>query len=71
MTEVEAADYLGVSTNFIAALLDQGKLPYALQDGARDIRLEVLNDYKAARHKRAQAALQGLTDQAQDLDLGY
>jgi len=62
LTLAEAAEFLNVSRAYVLRLLAEGTVSLALPDLAK---------YKDERTKISQDALQQLTDQAQELDLGY
>lgn len=67
----EAADLLGVSRPFLVGLLDGGEIPsWKVGTHRRVQRADVLA-HRARMRATATEALQNLTDQAQDLGLGY
>lgn len=71
VTTQEAAMFLNVSRPYLVRLLDEGKIPHHKVGTHRRIRFEDVVQYKDARRKRSQNALQELVDQAQGLELGY
>lgn len=71
LTTQEAADLLNVSRPFFIKLLGQGALSYRKVGAHRRVRRADVLAYKTTMYHEAEAALQDLTDQAQDLGLGY
>lgn len=71
ITTQEAAGFLNVSRPYLVRLLDEGKIPHHKVGTHRRIRFEDVVQYKDARRKRSQDALQELVDQAQGLKMGY
>lgn len=71
ITTQEAAMYLNVSRPYVVKLLEDGKIPHHKVGTHRRIRFEDVVKYKEQRAKEAQDALQRLTEQAQELGLGY
>jgi len=71
LTTTEAADLLNVSRPHLVKLLKQGKIPHhKVGSHHRVYRRDVLS-YKEGQRKTAEDALQALTDQAQELGMGY
>ena len=71
LTTTEAANLLNVSRPHLVKLLKEGTIPHhKVGSHHRVYRRDVLA-YKEARHAQADSALQALTDQAQELDMGY
>ena len=66
-----AAEMLNVSRPYIVKLLEAGKIPYTKVGSHRRVKIEDVLMYKANLKKTADDALQNLSDQAQELDLGY
>jgi uncharacterized protein YbjQ (UPF0145 family) len=52
-------------------LLEEGKIPFHKVGTHRRVYREDLLEYKAHQRAEAEEAMQNLTDQAQDLGLGY
>ena len=71
MTIQEAADLLNVSLSFLVKALDQGAIPHRKIGTHRRIRRADVMAFKVQMAQQAEAALQDLADQAQDLGLGY
>ncbi|GAB2914437.1 helix-turn-helix domain-containing protein [Paralcaligenes sp. KSB-10] len=71
VTTQEAAMFLNVSRPFLVRLLEDGKIQYHKVGTHRRIRFEDVVKYKENRRKISEAALQKLTDQAQEMDMGY
>ena len=70
LTTVEAAKRLGVSRPFVIAQIEAGRLRCRMVGSHRRIKIADL-DIFAHRMQRTNKALQELTDQAQDLGMGY
>lgn len=71
LTTQEAAAFLNVSRPYIIKLIDEGKLVCHKIGRHRRIEFEVLNAYRREMKRDSAAALQALSDQAQELKLGY
>jgi len=71
LTTQEAADLLNVSRPFFVKLLEQGAVSYRKVGAHRRVRRADVLAYKTQMYHEAEAALQELADQAQDLGLGY
>lgn len=71
VTAQQAAELLQVSRPFVVRLIDERKLPVRMVGTHRRIPLADLLAYKEAHKARAREAAAALTQEAQDLDLGY
>jgi excisionase family DNA binding protein len=71
VTAQQAAELLRVSRPFVIRLIDEGKLPVRMVGTHRRIPLVDLLAFKEAHKARARAAAAELTQEVQDLDLGY
>lgn len=71
VTTQEAAMFLNVSRPYLVRLLEEGKIPFHKVGTHRRIRFEDVVQYKEDRQKISKDALQKLTDQAQELGMGY
>ncbi len=67
----EAADILNVSRPHVVKLVEEGHLPFHKTGKHRRVRLVDLLQFKAQRDKASQDAMAELTQQAQELRLGY
>jgi hypothetical protein len=52
-------------------MLDQGKIPYYLIDSSRKLKLEEVLAYKQTEDLERMKVLDELTEQAQELNMGY
>lgn len=72
LTTQKAADLLGVSRPFlISRLLDTGRIPHRRTGGHRRIAFADVVQYRAERDAEARAAVDELTQLAQEMGLGY
>ena len=71
LTTQEAANLLNVSRPFFVALLESTDIPFRQIGTQRRVRDEDLLAYQQERSTRSQSALDELTKQAHDLDMGY
>jgi excisionase family DNA binding protein len=67
----QAADMLNVSRPHIVKLLEQGVIPFRKAGSHRRILLEDLIKHASQQKETARKSLKFLTEQAQDLNLGY
>jgi len=67
----EAADLLNVSRPHLVKLLEEGEIPVHKVETHRRVYREDVLEYKARQREEAEEAMQNLTDQAQELGLGY
>ena len=71
LTTQEAADILNVSRPFLIGLLDARKIPYQRLGCHRRIRFTDIMAFKDAADTARDEAFRRLTEEAQELDLGY
>jgi excisionase family DNA binding protein len=68
-TTQAAADFLGMSRQYLVRLLDEKKLPSHKVGTHRRVRLNDLRAYAAVRNKDRRAILDGLFDEAKSAGL--
>ena len=71
LTTQQAADFLNVSRPFLIKLLERKELPFHRVGTHRRIQFRDVMEYKIKLRKQGREALNDLTRQSQDLDLGY
>lgn len=71
LTTQEAADILNISRPYIVKLLETGEIPYRKIGIRRRIRYQDLIAYKEQIDSERMKALEELTEQAQELKMGY
>lgn len=71
LTTQEAADILNVSRPFFIGLLEAGKMPYQRLGSHRRILFQDLMAFKEKTDVARADAMRQLTEEAQELDLGY
>ncbi len=71
LTTQEAADIMNVSRPFFIGLLEAGKMPYQRLGSHRRILFKDLMDFKEKTDAARAEAMRQLTEEAQELDMGY
>jgi excisionase family DNA binding protein len=71
LTTQEAANILNVSRPHLVKLLEEGEIPFSKTGTHRRIRYQDLISYRDQRDQESRAALDELTAQAQEHDMGY
>lgn len=71
LTTQEAANLLNISRPYLIKLLEKGEIPFHKVGTHRRILFANILIFKDKAHKESQKALDELTKQAQELDLGY
>ncbi len=71
LTTQEAANFLNISRPYLIQLLEKGLIPFRLVGRHRRILFEDILKYKEKSKEKSRKAREELTNDAQDLDLGY
>ncbi|HHS83533.1 MAG TPA: helix-turn-helix domain-containing protein [Gammaproteobacteria bacterium] len=71
LTTQQAADFLNVSRPYLVKLLEGEEIPYHKVGVRRKVFFKDLMEYKTKRDEESITALDELTKQAQELNMGY
>lgn len=71
LTTQQAADFLNISRPYLIQLLEKEKIPFRKVGRHRRILFEDLVKYKERSKAKGRSIRAQLTDEAQDLDIGY
>lgn len=71
LTTQESADLLHISRPYLIKLLEKGDIPFEKVGSHRRVKAEDLFQYQARAEEEKKQALNELTRQAQELDMGY
>ena len=71
LTTQEAANFLNVSRPYLIGLLESGKIPFRKVGRHRRVLFEDLAKYKEHSKEQSRKIQEKLTEEAQDLGLGY
>ena len=71
LTTQEAANFLNVSRPYLIQLLEEERIPFRRVGRHRRILFEDILKYKEKSKERSRKMREELTEEAQDLDLGY
>ena len=71
LTTQEAANFLNVSRPYLIGLLESGKMPFRKVGRHRRVLFEDLVKYKEYSKEKSSKLREQLTEEAQDLDMGY
>lgn len=71
LTTQQAAMFLNVSRPYLVKMLNHGAIPYHKVGSHRKVKFEDVRAFKEQQRKSSLDALKKLSEQAQDLNMGY